>query len=516
MSSLQPAIFATYYGALFVLVCWALHRAHLAYGVRGTGRVASLEAESDAPLLTADAQAGSQTASYEPVVTVQLPMFNERYVAERVIRAVAALDYPSALLEIQVLDDSTDATCAIVDRVVAELVAQGCDIKVLRRATREGFKAGALAVGMAQARGELIAIFDADFVPGPDFLRRVVPHLSDREVGVVQAGWSYLNRESNFLTRAQALLLDGHFMVEQPGRFARGHYFNFNGTAGIWRRGAIEQAGGWQHDTITEDLDLSYRAQLAGWRFIYLSDYAVPSELPADIGAFRTQQHRWAKGSTECLRKLRPALLRGRAPRGRRFHAFMHLSANLNYLATLVVALLMPLVAASREELASNVLLYLDLILLTLGFGAVGYFYSRALRSQPQALWRRVVLLVFAMAVDIGMSVIKARGALEAIVGHRSAFVRTPKHALVGTEASPVAASPGYLRIGLDAGVVELGIAGWLLWGILRVSDDDSTSWFSLPFLMLFFVGFGFIGALCLTRVVRLARQRRALRRVEA
>lgn len=516
MSSLQPAIFATYYGALLVLVLWALHRAYLARGVGGASSRGPCEGEVATSMVAPEAQDCSHALSHEPVVTVQLPMFNERYVAERVIRAVAALDYPAACLEIQVLDDSTDSTCAIVDRVVAELAERGHDIKVLRRSGREGFKAGALAMGMERARGELIAIFDADFAPDPDFLGHVVPHFSDDAIGVVQAGWGYLNRESSFLTRAQALLLDGHFMVEQPGRFARGHYFNFNGTAGIWRRSAIEEAGGWQHDTITEDLDLSYRAQLAGWRFVYLRDYAVPSELPADIGAFRTQQHRWAKGSTECLRKLSPALLRGPAPRARGFHAFMHLSANLNYLATLVVALLMPLVAVSREELGANILLYLDLALLTLGFGAVGYFYAQALRSQHLALWRRVVLLVFSMAVDIGMSVVKARGVVEALIGHRSDFVRTPKHALVGGESSPGAAAAGYLRSGLDAGIAELLVAGWLLWGILRVSDDDSTSWFSLPFLLLFFVGFGFIGALCLTRVVRVARQRRALRRVEA
>ncbi|MCA9493397.1 MAG: glycosyltransferase, partial [Myxococcales bacterium] len=231
-----------------------------------------------------------------PVVTVQLPVFNERYVVERLIRAVAALDWPRDRLEIQVLDDSTDDTTELSARLVDELRAQGHDIQLVHRTDRTGFKAGALAAGLAVAKGDLVAVFDADFVPTPDFLRRLVPWFADPGVGMVQARWGHLNAEQDWLTAAQATLLDGHFVIEHTARNASGRWFNFNGTAGIWRRQAIVDGGGWQHDTLTEDLDLSYRSQLAGWRFLYLPEVVAPAELPPDMRAFKAQQHRWAKG----------------------------------------------------------------------------------------------------------------------------------------------------------------------------------------------------------------------------
>lgn len=525
MSPLQVAIYALYYASLAILVIWALHRAYLARAIRGRlsaknrcevrHTAVALDAEvpavDDSPR---DAAPGFEVAADElPCVTIQLPMYNERYVAERAIRAACAIRYPSERLDIQVLDDSDDSTRGLVDAVVERLAADGLPVRVLRRASREGYKAGALDAGLSDAKGELIAIFDADFVPAEDYLERTVPHFHDARIAMVQAGWEHLNRESSFLTRAQALLLDGHFLVEQPGRFQRGHFFNFNGTAGIWRRDAIDDAGGWQHDTITEDLDLSYRAQLAGWHFMYLDGYLVPAELPADISAFRSQQHRWAKGSTECLRKLWPRLLNGRGPRRQRIHGWMHLSANLNYLATLAVAILMPLVATSREAMSATLWAFVDVPLLLLGFGAVGYFYRSALARRGHRFLRALPALLFALAVDIGMSVVKARGVIEAMLGHRSAFVRTPKHALVGRSAFPEAAA--YLRGGLAAGGVELVIALWLLWGIVAVSDDETTSWLSLPFLMLFFVGFGFVGSLCFARSFQL-RMARLEKRVQA
>ncbi|MEO0649935.1 MAG: glycosyltransferase, partial [Planctomycetota bacterium] len=264
-----------------------------------------------------------------PTVTVQLPIYNERNVVERLVEAAGALRYPRERLEIQVLDDSTDDTADLARAAVAGLQARGLDADHVRRPDRRGYKAGALDYGLRTARGELIAIFDADFVPQPDFLERLVGEFDDApDVGMVQARWGHINRDQSVLTRAQSALLDGHFVIEHTARAAAGHYFNFNGTAGLWRRAAIDAAGGWEHDTLTEDLDLSYRAQLAGWRFVYRPDVVAPAEVPADLAAFKNQQHRWARGSAQVLRKLGLRLLRAPIPWRLRIEALaQHLGA---------------------------------------------------------------------------------------------------------------------------------------------------------------------------------------------
>ena len=266
-----------------------------------------------------------------PKVTVQLPIYNERYVIERLVDAVAQLDYPRELIDIQVLDDSNDLTQEVARDCVERHQALGVPIIYLHRDHREGFKAGALQEGLELAAGELVTIFDADFIPPADFLRRTVPYFADANIAMVQTRWSYINRNHSKLTEVEAILLDGHFAIEHSSRYRSGLFFNFNGTAGIWRRSAIEDAGGWQHDTLTEDTDLSYRAQLRGWRFLYLPEIECPSELPVEMNAFKSQQARWAKGLMQTAKKVLPRVLRSDAPGAVKAEAFFHLTANLSY-----------------------------------------------------------------------------------------------------------------------------------------------------------------------------------------
>ncbi len=363
-----------------------------------------------------------------PFVTVQLPVYDERYVVERVIRAAAALDYPRDRIEIQVLDDSTDDTTAIVARVVSELRASGLAIEHLRRGSRAGFKAGALAFGCARARGELFAVFDADFVPPPDLLARLVAPFSDPHVGMVQARWGHLNRDDSLLTRLQATLLDGHFVVEHTARFASGCFFNFNGTAGAWRRAAIEDAGGWQHDTLTEDLDLSYRAQLVGWRFTYLPHVTAPGELPVEMAAFRTQQRRWAMGSAQTARKLAGRVWRADLPLAVKVEALAHLGGNLAYLLMAIASVLIAPALACRALRPSAALTAWDVPLYTWGIGAMLAFYGAALVGLDRRGWRRLPEVPLAMALGAALALTNATAVIRGLTGERAAFERTPKY----------------------------------------------------------------------------------------
>ena len=300
--------------------------------------------------------AGAQEEAPLPRVTVQLPIYNERYVAPRLVAAVLDFDYPTERLEIQILDDSTDDTGERIEAVLEGASKRGRPlpaVRHLRRRGREGFKAGALAAGLSEARGELIAIFDADFVPGPDFLRRTAPAFADPGLGMVQARWDHMNRSDSLLTRAQAVLLDGHFLVEQEARYRSGCFFNFNGTAGVWRRRAIEEAGGWKFDTLTEDLDLSYRAQLAGWRFLLMTDLAVPADLPGRVNDFKSQQHRWARGTAQTMRKLLGRILRSPVRLRVKLAATAHLTSGFCY--PLLVALGLLLLPAILQRQAVSV-----------------------------------------------------------------------------------------------------------------------------------------------------------------
>lgn len=487
MPPIDRILFAVYYTALTLLVLYGSQRLRLA--------VLLLRRGAEEPVPLPDAL---------PIVTVQLPMYNERHVAERLVRAAAQIDYPVDLLQIQVLDDSTDETCRIVDRVADELRAKGHWVEVVRRTDREGFKAGALEVGLGTAEGELIAVFDADFVPESGFLRALIGHFSDPAVGMVQARWGHLNRASSALTRAQAVLLDGHFVVEQTARCRAGHYFNFNGTAGIWRRAAIVDAGGWQHDTITEDLDLSYRAQIRGWKFVYRADVVAPAELPADLDGFKSQQHRWAKGSIECFKKLAGALLRSDARLTTKLEGLVHLSANLTYPLLLVIAITMPVVTIVRQQTPSTVLGWADGGLFGVGFVSVATFYAISL-GRAGFRWRYTIFAIpAAIALDIGLCVHKSRAVFEALVRHQSEFVRTPKMALVKRRRLP--SFDEYLTRRLSAGALELVMAAWMFYGVAKVHSGPHPSWLPLPFLLLFGVGFLFIGASALVQSVPWSR----------
>ncbi len=361
-----------------------------------------------------------------PVVTVQLPIYNEMYVVDRLIDAVCALDYPRAKLEIQVLDDSTDETRGIVEEAVQRHKDRGFDISYLHRTDRIGYKAGALDAGLKVARGEFIA----DFVPESDFLRRTVPYFNDRGIAVVQARWGHLNQPYSLLTKVQAIMLDGHFVLEHGGRNRAGCFFNFNGTAGLWRRIAIDDAGGWQHDTLTEDLDLSYRAQLRGWRFLFLPDVVVPAEVPVEMNAFKSQQHRWAKGSIQTCRKVLPYVLMADLPLKVKVEAFFHLTANFNYLLMIALSLLMFPAMVVRYEMGWTEMLLIDIPLFAAATMSVFNFY---LISQREAYpdWKtRVKYLPLVMAIGIGLAINNTKAVIEALFGAPGEFTRTPKYGI--------------------------------------------------------------------------------------
>ncbi|MEZ4241247.1 MAG: glycosyltransferase [Myxococcota bacterium] len=421
-----------------------------------------------------------------PRVTVQLPLFNERYVAERLVAAAAALRWPRDRLQIQVLDDSTDDTAALAEAAVAQLVAQGVDALFVHRTDRTGFKAGALEHGLASATGELLAVFDADFVPQPDFLERMVPWFADPGVGMVQARWGHLNARDSWLTRAQATLLDGHFVIEHTARHDAGHWFNFNGTAGVWRRQAILDAGGWQHDTLTEDLDLSYRAQLAGWRFRYVPEVVAPAELPADMTGFKSQQHRWAKGSIQTARKLLGRIWRSPAPLGVKLEATAHLCANFSYPLVIVLTLLLPWSIVARMQPGARVaeLMRLDFVLFLFAVLPFVVFYAAAVRGaggERSRLWQLPAVL----ALGLGMAVSQSRAVAEGLWGEVGTFVRTPKRGGARGPLGYRVGSRGLAGLELLLALYLVGAGAWAI---------GQGYWASLPFLALFAGGYGSVG----------------------
>ena len=494
-----------YFGVLTLLALSGLHRLHLTFhALRGrrkdadaamrpdSGRATAVPDSARATAVPDSARAAPVPGSAWPVVLVQLPMFNEAFVAERVIRAAAAMRYPSDRLKIQVLDDSTDSTVALVNRVVADLQAEGCPVEVVRRPDRVGFKAGALAYGIKKDDSEFVAIFDADFVPRPDFLQRLVPRLmADEALGLVQARWTHLNRDASLLTRAQGIFLDGHFSVEHAGRDAAGLFFNFNGTAGIWRRAAIEEAGGWRADTITEDLDLSYRAQLAGWRFQYEHDVVAPAELPESWAAFRSQQARWVRGSVETARLLVPQVVRARGlSLLQRSEALVHLTNNFAYLFMAALAVLLPVAVVLRDQLGWRVpggqglLSGLDVTMLIAGTFAMIVFYGVA-AYRCRAGWR-IGDLLYALCLGCGMSLANAVEVVRGFRSRRSEFVRTPKQ---GTADGPTKARPQYRsKVKVDVLALELLMTVYYL--AVTAYALYFALWGALPFVVMYLVGF--------------------------
>jgi cellulose synthase/poly-beta-1,6-N-acetylglucosamine synthase-like glycosyltransferase len=430
-----------------------------------------------------------------PQVTVQLPMFNERYVAERLIDCICKLKYPAEKIDIQVLDDSTDETAGVVRDLVERYAALGHSISYHHRTNREGFKAGALQEGMKTAKGEFIAIFDADFTPPEDFLLRTIHHFADPKIAMVQTRWTHINRNYSFLTEVEAILLDGHFVLEHSGRACSGVFFNFNGTAGVWRARAIEDAGGWQHDTLTEDTDLSYRAQLKGWKFIYLQDVECPAELPVEMTAFKTQQARWAKGLIQTGKKILPRVLKSDAPRHTKIEAWYHLTANLSYPLMIILSVLLLPAMIIRFYQGWFQMLYIDLPLFMASTFSISSFYLVSQRELFPKTWPRALLyLPFLMALGIGLTITNTRAVLEALIGKQSAFTRTPKYR-VENKKDKVGATK--YRRGLGwVPWVELLIGSYFALTVYYALQNEN--YITVPFLLLFVVGYWYTGLMSL------------------
>ena len=430
-----------------------------------------------------------------PLITVQLPLFNELYVVDRLLKAVTAFDYPREKLEIQVLDDSTDETVKVAEAVVAKYAEQGFDIHYIHRTDRTGFKAGALENGNRTAKGELLAIFDADFVPKPDCLRKLVHFFTDPLVGCAQMRWAHINGNYNLLTRLQTIMLDGHFVVEQTTRNRTGGFFNFNGTAGIWRRQAIEMSGGWQHDTLTEDTDLSFRAQLMGWRFIYLLDEEAPAEIPVEINAFKAQQRRWAKGVMQVGLKLYPRIWRAPLPLRVKLEMFFRLTGNISYPLMIVASFLQfPLLLVRYNQPFYHLMIF-DLPLLFFSSISVVLFYGTAVWYLDDRRTPRLLHLPLVMALGIGLAFSNARAVLEALLGVKTDFVRTPKYRVEDTADATWKRKKYRRKRGLLP-LLELSFAIYFLLAILY--SVRLHMWGTIPFLTLFFFGFGYMGLMSL------------------
>ena len=474
---LGPALLALYYLILGVLAFYGVHRLWMV--------LLFLRTRNRKPVRPEDPEIW-------PLVTVQLPLYNEMYVATRLLEAVCALDYPRDRLEIQILDDSTDETTVMLERVIEEQRARGLDIQLVRRPNRDGFKAGALAAGLARARGELLAVFDADFVPQPEFLKTAVPYFGDPAIGLVQGRWMHINRSYSLLTQVQSIFLDGHFMIEHIARNRSNCFFNFNGTAGVWRRQAIEQGGGWEHDTLTEDLDLSYRAQLIGWKFLYLPELAVPSELPVDVNGFKMQQYRWAKGAIQTGRKLTGKVLRAPLPRRVKFEAFVHLTNNISYPLMLLLSLLIFPAMLLRRGTSTRMLLLVDFPFFLSATASVLIFYLMSQVAGGSGWRKQVRYLPALMGMGIGLSVVNAHAVISGLFQRGGVFHRTPKYRI---EASGEDWRRKRYRAGISAtfaveAVLALYFVGCTIYAL------SSGMWLSVPFLLLFVQGYGYMSLL--------------------
>jgi cellulose synthase/poly-beta-1,6-N-acetylglucosamine synthase-like glycosyltransferase len=481
MTPFETLTLATYFFVLVILAVYGWHRYYLVY--------LYLKHKDRRPV-----PAGSFDAL--PVVTVQLPIYNEMYVADRLIDAVCRIEYPRERIEIQVLDDSTDETVAIAQRAVRRHAEAGVNITYLHRTDRRGFKAGALEAGLRVASGEYIAIFDADFIPPPDFLHRTIHYFTDAQVGMVQARWGHINEGYSLLTRIQAILLDGHFVLEHGGRNRSGLFFNFNGTAGIWRREVIPDAGGWQHDTLTEDLDLSYRAQLRGWKFVFLPDLVSPAEVPVEMNAFKSQQHRWAKGSIQTARKVLPRILRSNLPLGVKAEAFFHLTANVNYLLMCVLSVLMAPSMVIRYNMGWYEMLLIDVPLFFAATASVGNFYMVCQRELHKDWTPRLKYLPFLMSIGIGLTVNNTRAVLEALFRKETEFTRTPKYRIEGQTDEWIGKK--YRQSVAVQPMIELALGLYFTGTVFYALANGIYG--TVPFLVLFQIGFLYTGLLSIVQ----------------
>jgi cellulose synthase/poly-beta-1,6-N-acetylglucosamine synthase-like glycosyltransferase len=435
-----------------------------------------------------------------PFVTIQLPIYNEQFVIDRLIDACCRLDYPRDRFEIQLLDDSTDETVDVAHAIVARYAAgseslAAQPIHYIHRTNRHGYKAGALEEGLRVAKGDLIAIFDADFVPPPNWLNRVVHHFAESGIGMVQTRWTHLNRNYSFLTQVEAILLDGHFVLEHGGRSRAGVFFNFNGTAGMWRREAIDEAGGWQHDTLTEDTDLSYRAQLKGWKFKYLQDVECPAELPIEMTAFKTQQARWAKGLIQTGKKILPTVMRSKAPFRVKLEAWYHLTANISYPLMIVLSVLLMPAMIIRSWQGPMQMFLIDLPLFMASTMSVSSFYLVSQKELfPKTWYKTFLYLPFLMALGVGLTITNTKAVLEALVGHKSAFARTPKYR-VSAKGEKSQAKVYRKRLGIVPWI-ELAIGCYFAATVWYAVTTEN--YFTVPFLLLFVLGYWYTGLLSL------------------
>jgi cellulose synthase/poly-beta-1,6-N-acetylglucosamine synthase-like glycosyltransferase len=477
MTPLETFTLAAYFFVLVILAVYGWHRYYLVY--------LYMKNKDQQPVPDA-------TFEQIPPVTVQLPIYNEMYVADRLIDAVCQLDYPRDLLEIQVLDDSTDETTTIAERAVRRHALRGVKITYIHRTDRRGYKAGALEAGLKVASGEYVAIFDADFLPSPDFLRRTIHFFTNPQIAMVQARWGHINENYSLLTKIQAILLDGHFVLEHGGRNRAGLFFNFNGTAGIWRRTAIADAGGWQHDTLTEDLDLSYRAQLRGWRFVFLHDLVSPAEVPVEMNAFKSQQHRWAKGSIQTCRKVLPSVLRSKLPLGVKAEAFFHLTANFNYLLMCVLSVLMAPAMVIRYNMGWYEMLLIDVPLFFAATASVANFYMVCQRELHKDWFTRLKYLPFLMSIGIGLTVNNTRAVIEALFRKETEFARTPKYRIEAQADEWIGKK--YRQSVVAQPMVELALGLYFTATVFYALANGIYG--TVPFLMLFQIGFLYTGLL--------------------
>jgi cellulose synthase/poly-beta-1,6-N-acetylglucosamine synthase-like glycosyltransferase len=478
------AMMVPYFIVLFILALYGLHRYWLVY---------------DYYAYSKNVPAQPPPVTEWPRVTIQLPIYNERYVIERLVEAVSRFDYPSELLDVQVLDDSTDETQEVAGNCVERYAAQGMPITYIHRNNREGYKAGALENGLKSSKGQFVAIFDADFVPSPDFLQRTIPYFMNPSggagIGMVQTRWTYLNTDYSLLTQVETILLDGHFVVEHGARSRRGTFFNFNGTAGVWRRTAIDQAGGWQHDTLTEDTDLSYRAQLKGWKFLYLPHIECTSELPVDMNGFKAQQARWAKGLMQTAKKILPKVFKSNVPWHVKSEAFFHLTANISYpLMVLLSTMLLPAMIV-RFYQGWIQMLVIDLPLFLASTCSISSFYLVAQKElHPKTWYRTFLYMPFVMATGIGISVRNAQAVIEAIAGKKSEFARTPKYNIAGKQGSYAKKSYKNKAGWMPYAEISLGIY-FALTVVYAVANENYAT---VPFLLLFVWGYLYTGFMSL------------------
>jgi len=486
----DTALLIPYFVVMVILAFYGIHRYQLVWlYYRNKGKEARW---SEPPARFAEGDL--------PFVTIQLPIFNEQYVVDRLVDACCRLEYPRDRFEIQLLDDSTDETRAVAVAVVERYAAGFGDLApqpifYLHRTNRHGYKAGALDAGLDVARGEFVAIFDADFVPQPEWVMQVIHHFAEPGVGMVQTRWTHLNRDYSFLTQVEAILLDGHFVLEHGGRSRAGVFFNFNGTAGMWRRNVIGEAGGWQHDTLTEDTDLSYRAQLIGWKFKYLQDVECPAELPIEMTAFKTQQARWAKGLIQTGKKILPRVMASDAPWHTKLEAWYHLTANISYPLMIVLStLLMPaMIIRSWQGYIQMVLI--DLPLFLASTMSVSSFYLVSQKElHPKTWWKTILYVPFLMALGVGLTITNTKAVMEALFGVQTAFARTPKYR-VEKKGERSQAMKYRKRLGVVPWI-ELALGCYFAYTVWYAVSTEN--FFTVPFLLLFVLGYWCTGLLSL------------------